>query len=65
MEKQTSLRITGMTCATCASTVEKSLSETAGVSKASVNVATEKATIEYDPSIISQQDLVDAVVKAG
>ena len=65
MNKQTTLKITGMTCATCAGTVEKSLSEVPGVVRASVNLATEKATVEYDPSLTSEKALVDAVTNAG
>ena len=42
-----SIHITGMTCTTCAATIEKGLSETPGVKQADVNFASEKATIEY------------------
>jgi len=63
--KQTSLQITGMTCATCAGTVERKLSELRGVSKAGVNLASEKATVEYDPSLVTEKDLVRAVEDAG
>ena len=65
MIKQTTLQVTGMSCATCAGTVEKSLSEVPGVVRASVNLATEKATVEYDPSLTSEKALVDAVTNAG
>ena len=65
LKKQTSLRITGMTCAACAGGVEKALSEQPGVSQASVNFATEKATVEYDPSLVSEEGLANAVSKAG
>jgi len=63
--KQTSLQITGMTCATCAGTVERKLSQLRGVSKAAVNLASEKATVEYDPSQATEKDLVQAVEDAG
>jgi Cu+-exporting ATPase len=63
--KQTSLQITGMTCATCAGTVERKLSQLRGVSKAAVNLASEKATVEYDPSLATEKDLVKAVEDAG
>ncbi|MBN2100127.1 MAG: copper-translocating P-type ATPase [Dehalococcoidia bacterium] len=63
--KQTSLQITGMTCATCAGTVEKRLAALRGVSRAAVNLATEKATVEYDPSLATEKDLVQAVEDAG
>lgn len=48
--EKANINITGMTCVTCAATIEKGLAETAGVAKANVNFAAEKAYIEYDPS---------------
>ena len=46
--EQTSFAIEGMTCASCAQTVEKAAKKVAGVTKASVNLATEKLSIEYE-----------------
>jgi P-type Cu+ transporter len=65
MTKTTTLRITGMHCASCAANTEAALKETQGVARASVNIATEKATIEYDPAVTSENDLQKAVEKAG
>jgi Cu+-exporting ATPase len=45
--------VTGMTCATCALRIEKGLNRVEGVSQASVNLATEKATIEFDPAVVA------------
>ena len=64
-KKETSLRITGMTCATCAGAVERALSGSHGVSRAVVNFAAEKATVEYDPSMAGEKDLVRVVEDAG
>lgn len=63
-EKQL-LEIEGMTCATCALTVEKALSKVEGVHQASVNLATEKASFSYDPAQVSLADIATAVEKAG
>jgi Cu+-exporting ATPase len=63
--KTETLDIEGMTCASCASFVEKSLSRTPGVQRAIVNFATEKATIDYLPTQASPATLKEAVVKAG
>jgi len=63
--KQTSLQITGMTCATCAGTVERKLSQLRGVSKAADNLASEKATVEFDDSQATENELVQAVEDAG
>jgi Cu+-exporting ATPase len=65
MARQTTLHITQMTCTTCAGSVEKALSGVPGVSKASVNFAAEKATVEYDPSVTSEAALTKAVESAG
>ena len=51
-QKRAILAITGMTCATCALRIEKGLSKVEGVSLAQVNLATEKATVEYAPGAV-------------
>ena len=48
------LDITGMTCAACSARVEKALSRTEGVSKAEVNLALERASVEVDDSVAAQ-----------
>ncbi len=58
------LPITGMTCASCANRVERSLNTLDGVT-ASVNYATEKATVEFDPDAVAPDALVEAVAAAG
>lgn len=63
--RKVSLSVSGMTCAACARRVEKALSGTAGVRAASVNLAAEKATVEYDPGSVGPEDLTGAVEGAG
>ena len=58
------LPIGGMTCASCAARVERKLNSLDGVT-ASVNYATEKAAVEYDPSRVTPGTLVDAVEQVG
>jgi P-type Cu+ transporter len=60
-----SLPVSGMTCAACARRVEKALSGTTGVRAANVNLATEKATVEYDSASVGLGELVGAVEGAG
>jgi P-type Cu+ transporter len=62
---EVTLPINGMTCASCVRRVEKALGKTAGVASANVNLATEKATVSYDPSVASIDTLRAAVEKAG
>jgi len=63
-EKQ-ELDITGMTCAACSNRIEKGLNKMDGVIQANVNLALEKATVEYNPSAISVKELVQKVENLG
>jgi Cu+-exporting ATPase len=58
------LPIDGMTCASCANRVERRLNKLDGVS-ATVNYATEKARVDFDPGAVAPEDLVAAVAAAG
>jgi len=60
-----SLKIQGMTCASCAKTVEKTAKKLQGVSEANVNFATEKLNITFDDSKVTVKDIQAAVEKAG
>jgi Cu+-exporting ATPase len=60
-----SIPIGGMTCAACAQRIEKVLSKTNGVVNASVNLATEKATVSYDPQTVRFSALKAAIEKIG
>ena len=59
------LPITGMSCAACARTIEKTLSKAPGVRSANVNFATSRATVEYDPDATKVGDLVAQVRDVG
>ncbi len=56
-EQDIALNIGGMTCAACAQTIEKALKKTKGISKANVNLATDKANITFDSSVISLEEI--------
>jgi len=58
------LPIEGMTCASCANRIEKRLNEVDGVT-ATVNFATERAAVDYDPANVDPEQLVGAVEAAG
>ncbi len=62
---ETTLPIEGMTCASCVRSVERALTRVPGVSMANVNLATENATVAFDPAVVTIDDLRDAVGKAG
>jgi P-type Cu+ transporter len=60
-----SLPVTGMTCANCANTIERTLKRVEGVRTASVNYASEHAQVEYDPAAVKLDALIARVEKAG
>ena len=62
---QKTLKIEGMTCASCAKAVERVTGKLDGVSQSSVNLATEKLTINYEPSTVRVIDIKKAIEKAG
>jgi len=59
------LAVTGMSCASCAGNVEKALRGLSGVREATVNLATGRATVLFDPRHISRAELVRAIRDAG
>lgn len=59
------LKIQGMTCAACAARIEKGLGRLPGVGKANVNLALERATIEYNESEVSVADIIKKVKDLG
>jgi Cu+-exporting ATPase len=54
-----------MTCANCVATVERNLKKANGVSSAVVNLSSERATVEFDPSLAGLPDLIGRVERAG
>ncbi len=62
---EVTIPIGGMTCAACAKRIEKALGKLDGVSGASVNYATEKATVAYDPRKLKLTQLRQVIEKAG
>ncbi len=63
--KQVTLPITGMTCANCVATVERNLKKVQGVQIANVNLSSERATVEFDPTLTGLDALVGRVERAG
>ena len=63
--KEIIIPIGGMTCASCAKAVEKSIGKLDGIDEVSVNYATEKAKVVYDPSKTRISEIKDSVSKAG
>ena len=59
------LPVSGMTCAACARTIERTLAKTPGVERAKVNFATATATVEYDPACARPGDFVCAIENLG
>ena len=57
--------ITGMTCANCVATVERNIKKLDGVRTASVNLASERASVEFDPSTVDQEKIVERIQRVG
>lgn len=60
-----SFQIEGMTCAACARAVERTTRKLPGVTESNVNLATEKLSIDFDESVLTQEDIQTAIDKAG
>ncbi len=63
--KQVILPVTGMTCANCVATIERNVKKLDGVESAAVNLASERATIVYDPALLGVDGIVARVRRAG
>ncbi|MFO7661586.1 MAG: heavy metal translocating P-type ATPase [Chloroflexota bacterium] len=68
-EKQLTLPVIGMTCANCVAAVERNAKKAGGVTDASVNFASEKVTVSYDPAVVSggevAADVIERIHRAG
>jgi P-type Cu+ transporter len=60
-----SMGVEGMTCASCVNRIERFLRKTEGVVEANVNLATERATVRFDPAVVGRDELVRAIEAAG
>jgi len=65
MKTKTDLLINGMHCASCSTRIEKTLNSSAGVAKAAVNLATNKATIEFDGKLTTKEAMIQIIEKLG
>ncbi len=63
--KQVTLPVTGMTCANCAATIERNVRKLPGVNVANVNLALEKLTVEFDPTLLDERGIITRVQKVG
>jgi Cu+-exporting ATPase len=59
------LPVTGMTCANCVATVERNVKKLDGVANVNVNLSTERASIEFDPDLLSQEEITARIRRAG
>jgi P-type Cu+ transporter len=64
-DKEATIPVGGMSCAACAKAIERAVGKVGGVSSVSVNFATEKALVKYDPSAARLSEIKQAIVKAG
>ncbi|MGH2489236.1 MAG: heavy metal translocating P-type ATPase [Candidatus Limnocylindria bacterium] len=64
-QEQLSLPVEGMTCASCVNRIERFLNRAEGVTSATVNLASEEATVRYDPARIDRAGIIGAIEAAG
>lgn len=63
--KKTTLQLTGMTCAACATRIEKGLAKMEGVQEANVNFALERAAVTFDPEVVTLAQMEEKIGKLG
>ena len=63
--KNSTMPVTGMTCANCAATIERNIGQLSGVSIANVNLATEKLTVAFDPTLLDERGIITRVGQIG
>lgn len=63
--KQLTLPITGMTCANCAATIERNLKKLPTAENVNVNLASERATLQFDPTQLNRDQIIARIEKAG
>jgi len=63
--RQLTLPITGMTCANCAATIERNLKKLPTAQNVNVNLASERATLEFDPAQVTPAEVIARIEKAG
>jgi len=64
-KKQITLNITGMTCANCSNTIERNLNKLKGMAEVNVNFAAEKASCEFDSTILQETDIIQKIESVG
>jgi Cu+-exporting ATPase len=65
MGSNVSLRVEGMTCASCSARIERVIGKLPGINSANVNLATEYADVFFNPESVSTAKIADAIVRAG
>ncbi|MBN2401036.1 MAG: copper-translocating P-type ATPase [Spirochaetes bacterium] len=65
MENKVIIPVTGMTCANCAMNIERALKKVPGIMDASVNFASERVSVSYQPEIVTIDGMIAAIEKAG
>jgi P-type Cu+ transporter len=63
--KNITMPVTGMTCANCATTIERNVRKLPGVNTANVNLASEKLTVAFDPALLDERGIVARVERIG
>jgi Cu+-exporting ATPase len=63
--KTATMPVTGLTCVNCASIIDTNVKKMPGVNSANVDFASEKLTVSFDPDVVNEKNIVDAVKRIG
>ena len=63
--REITIPVGGMTCASCSAAVERAIKKLPGIQVSSVNLATERAVVKYDPAAVRLSEIKGAIKKAG
>jgi Cu+-exporting ATPase len=63
--KKTLIKVGGMHCSSCVTIINRLLSKQEGIINSSVNFSTEKASVEYDPNMISEAEIIEVIKSKG
>ena len=63
--RNATMPVIGMTCANCSAAIERNVRKLPGINVANVNLANEKLTVEFDSTLLNEQEIIEKVEKIG
>ncbi len=63
--RNVTMPVIGMTCANCSAAIERNVRKLPGINVANVNLANEKLTVEFDPTLLNEQEIIEKVERSA